>query len=393
MKRILLSLTAFALPCAALAQQPGAIKPVNHAEPAQPNIPTTLRAFHVSAHSGVEWLVRGHNDVTGRFIPGWLPAIGAQVDENNYLHQCAATATLARAARYYGDERYLMKARQAMLSLLAETQLEPDDASCRVTTLPGIMVNRIAAAGALLVAIHELKDPAEDLLKQGDELANFLRKQQQADGSFAGADGVQAGYAIRGLMRSIQHRPTPWKLEVVAKALPGCRKQWQAEPNLALMASLVPGLSEAFIRTKDQVYADLVYELCDWACAAQYSGDTTQPKWIGGFKTLEAGKPGLRAPDVSCAATVEALALGCLVTRHAKNDERYYRYRSAAELGSQFLVSLQYTDRNTLHFDQGYRATLLGGYHASLTDGNLRLDYNACCCSALVMRLTCVGDR
>jgi hypothetical protein len=393
MKRLVLGLAVLTLPHAGFAQQPSQVKPVSHAEQNQPTIPAPLRGYHASAHSGVEWLVRAHNDVSGRFLPGWLPALAAPVDENNYLHQCAATAALARAARYYGDERYLMKARQAMLSLLAETQVDPDDASCRVTTLPGIMCNRVAAAGMLLMAIHELKDPAEDLLKQGEDLGNFLRKQQQADGGFAGADGIQAGHAIRGLMRSVQHRPAAWKLEVVAKALPACRKLWQASPSLALAASLTPGFAEAYVRTKEQAYADFVYELCDWTCGMQYGPESPHAKWGGGFKSLEVGKPVLHAPDVTCAANVEALALGCLVTRHAKNDERYYRYRTAAELGSQFLVSLQYTERNTLHFDQGYRAALLGGYHASLTDGNLRLDYNACVASALVMRLTCVGDR
>src|SRR5262249_27757125 len=160
------------------------------------------------------------------------------------------TATLARAARYYKEERYLMKARQAILSLLAETRLDPADQSYRVTTQPALVVNPLAAAGALLVAIHELQAPAEDLLKQGEELANYVGKQQQADGSFADGAAGPTGWAIHGLVASLRNRQAPWKLEAIAKALPACRKQWQAAPSLSSAASFTPGFAEAFVRTK-----------------------------------------------------------------------------------------------------------------------------------------------
>src|SRR5205085_1443974 len=125
---------------------------------------------------------------------------------------------------------------------------------------------------------------------------------------------------------------------------------------------------EAYARSKDRIYADFVFEMCDWCCDLQYGSDTPQPKWVGGFKMMESGKPVLRAPDVSCAANIEALALGCLLTRHLKDEARYARYRQGAELGSQFLVGLQFTEGNTGHFSPGYRTALIGGYHASLRD-------------------------
>jgi hypothetical protein len=133
--------------------------------------------------------------------------------------------------------------------------------------------------------------------------------------------------------------------------------------------------------------------MCDWCCDLQYGPDTTQSKWVGGFKSMEQGKLTLRAPDIHGAANVEALALGCLLTRYLKDDTRYLRYRQGAELGSQFLVGLQFNDGNTGHFSPGYRAALIGGYHTSQQDGNLRLDQNAMAVSAIVQRLTCVGDR
>src|SRR5437764_1456676 len=110
-----------------------------------------LRRIHLSARSGAEWLIRIENPANARFHPGWVPALNVPVDHDNYLNQVRATYVLAQAARYYGDARYLMKARQAILSLLAETQIDPTDASCRCTTLPTMVVNRLAAAGLLLM--------------------------------------------------------------------------------------------------------------------------------------------------------------------------------------------------------------------------------------------------
>ena len=406
-------LVAFTLIGIALAQgqPPSPDKRADHAEPDGPTtapirktaatqqqdtISPQLRPIHLSARSGAEWLIRA-DKANGRFIPGWLPALNAPTEEDSFLHQAGATFALARAARYFNDERYLMKARQATLSLLAETQPDPSDPTCRVTVLPSIVVNRLAAAGLILAAIHELQSPADELLKQGEELCNFVRKQQQANGAFAGADGPDAesipGWALHGVMLSTRNRPAPWKLDMAAKALAYYRKQWQAGPSLSRAASLTPAFAEAYLRTKERAYADFVFEMSDWACTLQYAADTARPKWVGGFKGRENGQPVLRAPDISCAANIAALGQACFVTRHAQDSERYSRYREATEVGVQFLTGLQYTEANTLHFAPGYRPALIGGFHASLSDGNLRLDQNQHGVLAMIQRLTGLGDR
>ncbi len=40
----------------------------------------------------------------------------------------------------------------------------------------------------------------------------------------------------------------------------------------------------------------------------------------------------------------------------------------------QFVGRLQYTEGNTSHFAEWYRWRLVGGFHASQQDGNLRID-------------------
>ena len=73
-----------------------------------------------SAQSGADWLCRA-NRPDGRFDYGYLPALKAKLEGDHYLRQAGAAFALARAARYFGDERHIAVARQAVLSLMLET--------------------------------------------------------------------------------------------------------------------------------------------------------------------------------------------------------------------------------------------------------------------------------
>jgi hypothetical protein len=345
------------------------------------------------------------NAVNGRFHPGWLPDLNTSVSPDLYLNQAGATYCLAKSARYFGDERYLMKARQAILSLLADTQVDAADPACRTTSLPAMMANRTAAAGLLLMAIHELPNPAEQLLKQSDELCQYIRKQQQPDGSLRCNEGVgdgaanlessqtYAGLALYGLLLSARDRQAAWKLKIVEQALPYYQAQWKSAPSMELAAGMTPVFAEAYTQTHARAFSQFVFEMSDWVCSLQYGTDSGHPTWVGGFKSLERGNQIMSQPTVLAAANLESLAHACLVTRHVPDAARYAKYREAIDLGLQFLSGVQYTDANTLHFTPGYRTILIGGFHRSLQDGTLRLDYQQHAVNAMIDRLTLVGDR
>ena len=109
--------------------------------------------MYLGAQRGSEWLFRLHQP-TGRFLPGWLPDLNQPVEFDSYLRQAGATTALARSARFFQDERYTARARQAVLTLLAETGPAPDDPQARCTSLPSAVVNRLGAAGLLLAAVQ-----------------------------------------------------------------------------------------------------------------------------------------------------------------------------------------------------------------------------------------------
>jgi hypothetical protein len=358
------------------------------------------KPMYLSAQRGSEWLFRMHQP-TGRFLPGWLPDLNQPVEVDSYLRQAGATVALARSARFFQDERYTARARQAVLTLLADTGPAPGDPQARCTGLPSTVVNRLGAAGVLLAAICELPDPAKDLLDQADQLARFVVRQQQPDGSFRITDTPDAvadpdainhypGMAIYGLMRCYALRPSVEKAETVRKALGYYRKWWNDHRNPAFVASQTPAFAEAFLMSKgwtrdqkpDPAYAEFVFAMCDWLCTIQIQQPGPQ---YGGFPEYAHGQPVPGAARVSGAAYALALVEACRVTRQLPDAERYARYGEAANLAIQFAMTLQYTDANSQHFATNYRQqVLLGGFHAAPDDGTLRLDYNQSAVCALI---------
>jgi hypothetical protein len=361
----------------------------------------------LSARRGADWLCRA-NRSDGHFIPGYQPALAKTLEGDHYLRQAGAALALARAARFTSNERHLAVARQAILTLLLDTSSEPQDPTVRHTMLPSVVVNRVAAAGLLVQAIHELPAPGEDLLEQAEALCVFIGRQQRTDGSLsctdspdeaqpAGTDpeGITSyiGEALAGLMRSQRHRPAAWKTNVVRKALAHYHKEWKAHPSLAHAPQHATAYAEAYLLTREQPFADAVAELADWLCSLQYTQlDPLHPLWVGGMMGWADGKPEMVEPLVTSARAAEGLAAACRVAHQAGDLARYRRCRDSLERCLQFVAGLQYTEGNTQHFADWYRPVLLGGFHASHQDGNLRLDYSQHAVCALVQYLTDVAD-
>src|SRR5262249_48886862 len=145
------------------------------------------RQMYEATLRGAHWLHRANRN-DGRFIYGYIPALKTVLEGDHYLRQAGAAFALARAARFTSDERQTALARQAVLTPLAETGGDPNQPGVRRTTGPSVVVNRLAAAGLLVLAINELPAPADDLLKQSEELCNYIRQQQQSDGSLCYTD-------------------------------------------------------------------------------------------------------------------------------------------------------------------------------------------------------------
>jgi hypothetical protein len=355
----------------------------------------------LSCQSGASWLSR-MNGVKGLFLPGYLPALKTEMEGDHYLRQAGAAFALARAGRYLADEKQTARATQAILALLEDTVLDPADPQCRHTALPSAAVNRLGAAGLLVLAINELPAPQADLLEKSEQLCNFIRRQARPDGSLRcgpveegkpdtdQADAVNAhpGAALYGLMRSQKHRPAAWKTEVVRKARACYRPWWQAHKDPAFVPWQTAAYTEAYLLTKEKPFVEFVFEMNDWLCGLQYTQiDPRRMLWLGGFMGWADGRAAEVAPQVGSAMYAEALADACRAAREAGDLQRYTLYGDALKIGLQFLVTLQYTEANTQHYADWYRPRLVGAFHASHQDGNLRIDYTHHAVSALVQYL------
>lgn len=364
------------------------------------------KQLFVSARNGADWLQRSIRP-DGRFGYVAAPALRVRNENDHFLRQAGAALGLARSARFFQDEAAAAAATRALLTLLLATATDPADPQARCTTVPSTGVNRLAAAGLLTCAIHELPAPAADLLGQADQLCRYIRRQQRADGSLVPDDAgdsqpagelaevadAHAAAALHGLAVSLRTRPAPWKAAVLRKALACYHARWRTRKTLAAAPTLVAAWSEAYLATKERPFADAVLEMCDWLCTLQYRDpDPLRPLWTGGFKGWADGRTTLQEPDIDAARHAQALADGCRVTRQVGDALRHPRYREAVERALQFVTALQFTAANAQHFAGWYQREVVGAFHAAHADGNLRLDYTQHGVCALVQYLEHVAD-
>lgn len=354
-----------------------------------PGAPPPDNVFASSARRGADWLLRAQRP-DGHFRYGYVPALNQPLEGDHLLRQVGAAFALARAARLTGDEAQAAAARHAVKTLLRETA--PDAASLSPSSA---LPNRLGAAGMLVMAVNELPSPGEEMLGRSERLCAYVRGQQRPDGSlnYAGAEEPEGlnyypGEALYGLLRSQEHRPAAWKAAVARKALAHYRAWWRAHKNMAFVPWQAAANAEAYLRTGERPFADFVCEMADWLCELQYTTpDPRHPLWLGGFPSWGDGKPAAVAPHVASASYAEALAEAARVARTAGDLPRHRRYVEALERCLHFLTTLQYDEDNTTHFADWYRPALLGGFHASHDDGNLRIDYTQHAVCALVQYL------
>jgi len=372
-------------------------------------LPESAQPIFYSAARGLEWLKLA-NKPDGRFVYGFQPSLRVQIDGDNFVSQAGAAFALARASRYFRDERGSAIARQAALALLMETTLETGK-PIRYTDAPPGLVNRLAAHGLLVSAICEMQTPGNDLLEKADQLCNYLRQTQRSDGSLAdpnspplqgGAgggrsdeiDGTHAALALQGILRSHKQRPAEWKIEMARKARPFYHVLWTTTKSTSLACSLTPAHAEAYALTKDEAFADTVFAMNDWLVSLQYRDefDADRKHWAGGFPRMKDGKSEANAPDIWSSLQAVSLAEACRVARLKGDLARLKNYERALIANCHFVMSLQYTPAKTQHFVEKYRPSILGAFHASHQDGNLRIDYTQHPLCAMVQYLDAVVD-
>ena len=343
------------------------------------------QATLLTAQRGADWLFRAHT-VKGRFVSGYVPALKQEVEGDWFLRQAAAAAALGRAARYLGEDKYAARAVQTVLSLLEDTAPDPADPTGRVINLPGDPLYKLGMAGALLSAIGELPSPQKDVLDKAEQMCQSIRKQAQASGALLPpvegasreAQAICPGLALMGVMKTNKHRPAAWKTDLAKKALPFYRAWFEKNRCTEFVPAMACAFAEAHLATKDKAMGEFVLELGGFAAKLQYVQiDRRRFTWPGGF--MGYGKDGVKEtePTAEGAGLACALVEACRVARATGDASRHQQFAESAERALGFLAQLQYTDAGTQHFAPWFRPRIVGAFHVSPSDGNLRTDHTA----------------
>jgi hypothetical protein len=370
-------------------------------------LPELTREIAFATLRGMEWLSRDAiHQTNGRFVPGINAALGKATEDDHFLKQALGAIALARSARLTGEEKYLVRAGQTILSLLAETPTDPANDKIRKPVQANNLCNRVGAAALLAIAIYELPEATPELRDCGEQLCQFLRANLKADGSVqflepgepVNPEGIHQypGPALAALAMSNRYAPSPWKKDALTKALAHYREHFRSSPHPAMACWLTCAFAEMHLQTKDAAFGEFVFEMIDWLVKLQYeNSDLHRASWRGGFRAVVDGKVSATAPTVETAYSAMALADACrMISQMDRPDTaRFDRYRTVLTRALQFLATLQYGEENTQHFAGHFRPVLVGAFHPSPTDGNLRLDHTAAAVCAFAQYLIAGADR
>lgn len=339
---------------------------------------------------GTAWLAK-MNEANGQFRHGYLPALRQPMPGDHDLRQAQAALAMAQAAKFNGDKQHTAVANQAVLGLLAFTKPDPNDPNCRVPVQVSFVCNRVGFAALVAAAVYELPNPSEPLLTAAEQLCTFLRTRAKLDGSIQYTDGPSddplkidpagmneyPGLALQALAASNRMRPAEWKKDAVKKGVAYYHTAFRSKPHPALAVTVTPAAVELYLQTKLAEAATAAFEMSDWLCALQISPtDQRAPQFAGGFRAVVDGRatdaPPATAETGRC---VHSLACAYHLTRVTGDLTREAKYRPAVGYAVQFLCGLQFVETNTRHFEDTFRVkVLIGAFHLSPADGNLRID-------------------
>lgn len=356
---------------------------------------------------GSTWMAKMHQS-HGRFLYGYNPTLRQPISGEHDLKQAQTVLALAEAAKFSGDQKHAAIASQAILALLASTKVSPIDPNCRVPVQASIVCNRVAFAAILALAIYEMPHADQKLIDDAERLCAFIRTQLRADGSVHYTDnptdvptqtdpaGVNEypGYALQALAVSNRIRPAEWKKDAVKRGIGYYHTLFRAKPHPMLAATLTPCAFEHYLQTKLNDAATAIFEMNDWLCSLQIVlTDPQTPQWAGGFRSVEKGT---KAPPTASETGLYVQSLACAdqLTRLTGDLTRERKFRPALLGAVEFLCGLQFSEANTRHFENLFRANMLiGAFHLTPNDGNLHTDATACAILGLLQYLSSGAER
>lgn len=314
----------------------------------------------------VGYLQRHHRD-DGRLLGEYAPFSDTAKEGQDLPRLAHGGWVLARAARVTGDEALAKVARATVGHVLSRAR--PDEYGR--LWLGERTLASIAEVAFLLLAIAELPDEA-DLQRAAPQWATTLWTSIDSHGRFAthrlpasSAEAYQdyfPGQALLALGRAAQQELTQVDEERLSRALSYYRHRFRYKRDWGQVCWLPQALAAWWWKRRDPVFAELAFEIVDWALPYQ------QEK-TGGF--INDHQPD--APGYTTVLYLEAIAAALRVAQAMGDDARAERYRAACENGWRFMDRIVYQERDAAILPNIEWA--LGGVRISPINGTVRTDF------------------
>lgn len=333
-----------------------------------------------SAKKGGDYLINATNP-NGKFVYKYLTKHDVESDDYNILRHAGTVYSMFKLYEFINDQRLLNSTKQSLTYLL--NYVQPfDNVSCIVfddeIKLGG------AALGIIALAQYAESTGNEEYISVMQQLGKYIKQSQKENGEFIHkrvystgeiSDFVSEYYpgeAILALCKlyALDHNET-W-LDTAEKAVDYLINIRDADVSTEYLIHdhwLIMGLNELYRYRNNPLYLNHSMRIAESIMYAQRDGVNRYPKypdWLGSYYT-----PPRSAPTAT--RTEGLIAAYHLAHDFGNNNTTVERIFNAIELGIQFQLQTQFRPESVMYVNDPQRA--LHGFHAHLTNYNIRIDY------------------
>ncbi|NOZ21427.1 MAG: hypothetical protein GXP25_10100 [Planctomycetes bacterium] len=313
----------------------------------------------------------------GHFKYRFNPVLSTQDPTYNIVRHAGTCWSLLWLYRSTGDKHFLdaLKSGLAFLAKHTERAVEP----CKFAHIrfakksplgAGALTLLIKAEATLSGALPADKETME-------ELANFIALMQQDSGQFCKylreAIGhtppkkepqYYPGQCMLALLQYNKLSPNKKWLDIVKKSAELQIQRFMKDDFADQWVMLA--LEELYRVTKDERYAAACHSMADSILKKQHKpGDVPDPDYVGGFNRTN--------PPETCSAATRMEGLVAAWNLADKTGAPSDHYLQALKLAAKFIMQQQFRPDNS--YMANPKLPFLGGFHASPTDFELRMDY------------------
>ncbi len=332
-----------------------------------------------AALAGGQYLTRAVEE-DGKFVYSYLPKTDEVADQYNILRHAGTLYSMLELYDVTGDAALLEAAERALDSLLAAAlpcELGGQSYVCIVEDEEVKLGGNGLAAVALAKYIEVTGDREHlsDLIAWGQTLralqldsGEYIHKITYPEAENTGfVSEYYPGEALLALVRIYEQDPQEGWLDAAEKGaqyLINVRDQGLSVEELAHDHWLLYGLNELYRHRRNPFYLDHAMRIAQAIVLAQ-NREPEYSDWLGSYY-----KPPRSTPT---ATRSEGLCAAYQLARDFKTSIQASQILNAMELGIAFQLQTQFRPESVMYISDPQRS--LGGFHSSLTNFRLRIDY------------------